>query len=225
MHTLSNSRLNPVSGLALMAGAVLTIVFMLHHPTTSAGDLSGVLEEIQHEAAVSAWVHGLMIAVLAGIWFGAYGLTVRLDAGRALPSLGYLLFSLGVLAYMLAAVVSGFIVPEIAAHFGGSQAAEMQQAPGFLAAGWAANQAFANAGLIGTSLGILCWSIALLVHQKLARIAGLIGILVGLFPILLLLGGHLRLHITGMTAVVVVNSIWYLMIGALMLWGELKQES
>ncbi len=224
MHTLSNSRLTTVSGLALIAGALLTVFFMLHHPSTSAGDLAGALDEIGHEAAISAWVHGLLILVLAGIWFGCYGLTRRLGSGHTLPVLGFMLFTLGVFAYMLAALVSGFIVSEIALYFAGAPVAEMQQAGGFLRANWAANQAFANAGLIGTSLGILCWSVAMLLRQSLVRLAGVVGIMVAALPAVLLVTGHLQLHVLGMTIVVVANSIWYLMTGVLMVWGALRAQ-
>jgi len=223
MNSTPGSQLNRIAGMALMGGAALAIFFMSHHPSTSSQELGAALGEIRDEGVVSAWVHGMLILVMVGIWFGTYGLTRRLGAERALPVLGFMLFGLGTLAYCLAAMVSGFIVPEIGSRFADVPADQLEQAKGMLLISGISNQAFANAGLIGTSLGIVAWSLALMTHASINRIVGILGLAVGLLPAVLLLSGNLTLHLAGMTGVVITQSTWYLLIGYLMIWGPLKK--
>lgn len=223
MNDIHEKQASRVAGIILMAAAALAIFFMLHHPSTSSHEMGEALKEIRDEGSISAWVHGLLMLVMIGIWFGTYELTQRLGADRALPILGFMFFGLGTIAYCLAAMVSGFVVPEIGARYAGLSATEIEQARGLLRISGITNQAFAKAGLIGTSVGIFCWSVLLLTRGSSARAAGLIGLVLGLLPPIMLLMGYLTLHVTGMTAVVVAHSAWYGLIGYLMVWGSLRE--
>jgi hypothetical protein len=205
------------AGFTLVACAALAIFFMLHHPSTGAHELAQALDEIRDEGAISAWVHGLLILVMVGIWFGAFGLTRMLGTERELTIVAFLFFSLGTLAYCLAAMVSGFIVPAIGARYAGTPGAEMQQALGMLRVSFISNQAFANAGLVGTSAGIFIWSLELGVHKTAYRWLGFVGALAGLVPLVMMVTGNLTLHLAGMTWVVVAQSAWYAMAGVVML--------
>jgi len=222
MNTQSTAPMTRAAGITWMTGALLMVFFMLHHPSTQSSGLGEALNEIRSEGHLSAWVHGMLIVVMVAIWLGGYGLTQRLGNTRVWPVLGLLLFSLGTLGYVAAAMVSGFIVPQIGEHYAGAAPEAMEQARALLNLSGIANQAFANAGLVGTSAGILCWSLALLPRPGIVKLAAVTGILVGLLPIIMLLAGHLVLHLAGMTGVVVADSAWYLFTGALMVWGPLK---
>ncbi len=223
MNTLSESRLIPAAGWLWVVGAVLAIVFMLHHPSTSSHETAKMLAELRDKGMLSAWVHGLLIVVMMGWWLAAYGLTVRLGHHRLLPVTGLLMFSVGIFGYSLAAIASGFVAPEIAEIFAGTSTAQMEQGRNLLRISWVVNQAFANLGLIGTSLAILAWGGALITHTGVARVTGVLGIFAGVLPVLLLLSGYLHLDVTGMTMVVVLHCVWYLIIGIQMLWGPLHQ--
>jgi hypothetical protein len=222
MNASSTGALNRATGIALIAGSILALAFMLHHPSTSAGDLAAALAEISAEGKLSAWVHGLLMVTMTGIWFGTYGLAVCLGTSRPLPVLGFMLFGLGTLAYLLAASVSGFIVPAIGADYAGSPAAEMEHAHALLDLAGTANQVFANAGVIATAAGILAWSISLALRPGSGRWIGVFGIAVSILPALMLLTGHLRLHVTGMTLVVAAHGAWYLLAGWYLAFGQGK---
>jgi len=224
MNVKTATSLTRNAGIFWISSALLMVFFMLHHPSTQSSGIGEALSEISSEGHLSAWVHGMLILVMVGIWFGGYGLTGRLGCKRAWPLLGLMLFSLGTLGYILAAMVSGFIVPQIGAQYADAAPEAVEQARALLSLSGIINQAFANAGLVGSSAGILCWSLALVVRPGIVRIAGLIGILAGAVPIAMLLTGHLVLHLTGMTLVVVADSIWYLFTGALMVWGPLRDS-
>ncbi len=218
-------QLTTAAGYALIIGSILAVVFMSHHPSIAADGLVERLQELKAEAAMAAWVHGLMILVIVAWLYGAWGLSARLGLNRALPPLALILFSLGCLAYMLAALVSGFVVTELGVYYAGGSPEQMQQAPGFLRAGWIANQALANAGLIGTSLAIAMWSLTMLGIGGRLRWLGLLGLLASLMPAVLLLTGHLSLHVTGMTLVVVAGGLWFVITGLVMIRGKLPRVS
>lgn len=213
MYASPTRVLNRATGIALIAGSILALAFMLHHPSTSAGDLASALEEISAEGNLSGWVHGLLMVTMTGIWFGTYGLTACLGTSRPLPVFGFMLIGLGTLAYLLAASVSGFIVPAIGADYAGSPAAEMEHARALLDLAGTANQVFASAGVMATAAGILAWSLCLVLRPGSSRWIGVFGIAVSILPALMLLTGHLRLHVTGMTLVVAAHGGWYLLAG------------
>lgn len=223
MNSSSLPAMSKAAGIALIAGALLSVFFMLHHPSTAADSLGAALQEIRTESGIAAWVHGLLIAVMTGIWFGTFGLTARLGADRPLPVLGFMLFTLGTLGYFLAASVSGFIVPQIGNEFAERTPEQMENARAMLVMAGATNQVFAGAGVIGTASGILAWSLTMLQRTAATRWVGFFGIAVAVVPAALLLGGTLRLHVGGMTAVVVAHGAWYLLAGGLLLRGGMGE--
>lgn len=225
MKTLSDSRLNPTAGWLWIVGAILAIAFMLHHPSMSSHETSELLAELRDEGAISAWVHGLLIVVMMGWWLAGYGLTQRLGNHCVLPVLGLQMFSIGIFGYSIAAIVSGFISPEIGRVFADTSIVQMEQGRNLLRISWAVNQTFANIGLVASSIAIVVWGSALLSRSGVARLAGILGIFAGVVPLLLQFSGHLQLHIVGMTMIVVVQGIWYLLIGVLMLWGPLHDRA
>lgn len=224
MNTLPESRLIPAAGWLWVIGAVLAIVFMLHHPSTSSHGTAEMLAELRDEGMLSAWVHGLLIVVMMGWWLAAYGLTIRLGHYHLLPVMGLQMFSVGIFGYSLAAIASGFVAPEIAETFAGTSAAQMEQGRNLLRISWEFNQIFANIGLIGTSVAILVWGCALIRRAGIARVAGVLGVFAGAVPILLLLSGYLHLDVAGMTSIVVLHCAWYLIIGVQILWGPLRDS-
>lgn len=225
MNTTSESRLTRAAGYALIIGSVLAVVFMSHHPSTESSGLVERLKELEAEASLSAWVHGLMMIVIVAWLYGAYGLSARLGMRFALPPLGLILFSLGSLAYVLAALVSGFVVSELGVYFAGLNSEQMQLAPALLRAGWIANQALANAAVIATAMAIAIWSLCLLRLGGRLRVLGMLGLLAAVLPAGLLLTGIFSLHVPGMTAVVLANGLWFVITGVVMIRGKLPSMS
>lgn len=210
-HTAPHS-LHRSAGITWIACGLLSIAFMLHHPSIGSDTLPERLQELSNKAMISAWVHGLLIVLMTGLFYGGVGLSQRLGLQRTLPVLALILFGLGTLAYMLAAIVSGFITPDLGEYFN-RHPEQLASAESLLRAAWAANQAFARAGLIATAAAMTCWSAALCSQPGLRRWVGLAGLLLALIPAALLLTGHLALQVTGMTATVIAVSVWYMLAG------------
>ncbi len=81
------------------------------------------------------------------------------------------------------------------------------------------NQTFANLGAILMSLGIVFWSIDLLRTRPLPRLLGMFGLLIGIVPAIALVVGGLHLDVLGMTQVVVLQALWNVGIGVLLVRG------
>src|SRR4051812_37699230 len=101
---------NRTSGLALIAGSVGGIVTMAIHPTSA-----GVLTPAQFErlATVSAIAHSLAIFSFVIMLLGVIGLSMRLAASDRLAFSGMVVFAVGIVAILIAASVSGYIIPNI----------------------------------------------------------------------------------------------------------------
>jgi hypothetical protein len=208
------------AGILLMAATVLEIAAMAHHPTVASHDIGPALEQIARMSDLSAWVHGLLIALMLVIFYIFTEFARR--RGVALPWVraGLIAYSVGVLAMIGAALMSGFVITQVAsmaAHVPEPDLRSSAQLINFCAV---LNQTFANLGAVLMSLGIVCWSIDLVRSRGFARVVGIFGLLIGLVPAAALVFGALHLNVTGMTQVVLLQSVWYIGIGALLIRGE-----
>ena len=88
------------AGALLVGGSILEIVVMAHHPSVHAHDMAAVLVQLQALSAVSAWVHGVLIALIK-----------IADYATVIP--GVALFVLGALVFVLAAMQSSFDAREV----------------------------------------------------------------------------------------------------------------
>jgi hypothetical protein len=79
------------------------------------------------------------------------------------------------------------------------------------------NRSCANAASVAMSAGIGCWSVALLRESGLWRLSGGLGCAVALIPAVGLLSGAMSLNVFGMSAVVVIQGVWYVAVAVLLL--------
>jgi len=220
MNTEFDQKLKRTAAISLLICAVVSIVFMVHHPYTAAETLPERLAEIKNESALSAWVHGVLIVVMLGLTYGIYGVKVHLGSRRPLSVLAFIFYVYGIMAYALAATVSGFVAPEIGIIFAETSIEEMQLARRFLQLAWVSNQGLSYMGLMATSAGIFCWSVLLVLQTGRARMVGVIGLIAGVLPVLMWVFGDLRLNVTGMHFVVVVDAVWYVAVAIELFTGR-----
>ncbi|MEM9384299.1 MAG: hypothetical protein AAGA68_04515 [Pseudomonadota bacterium] len=195
------------AAITLLALAVLTLFAMLHHPTIGAHAIEEALAEIQRERGLNGLIHGAMILfVLLYHWCFSV-LSSWLGASRAIVALARLALHLGVAAYVGAALVSGFAVPELASRIDPS--AEGLRT--VLLALYSTNQALAKLGTVAFGGAIVLWGLAILPlgnRSALGRTVGAVGVLAGAVMILGLAFGVWSLDVAGMTLVVVILGCW-----------------
>ncbi len=204
MACMSDAR---ASGLALILGTAGLIITMAFHPTGH--DLFG--EDAERGARAAVATHALAMLALPVLFFGALGL-VRVVARTPLAVLGLVLYGAAASAGLAAATASGLVGPRLAHDDTASN-------------GWEAayrlnghvNQANAQVLVIGSSLALLCWSLALLRRGRFFAALGLYGCVLATATIALVLAGHVRLDVHGFGAIVLGQSLWFAGAGARLL--------
>jgi hypothetical protein len=153
-----------------------------------------------------------MVSVLA-MFLGACGLARRLSAADRLSFAAIVTYGFACVAIMIAAAVSGFIVPDIMKHMLRDVPAAAHQWEIVISGIFQINQAFARIFSVGASLAILLWSISVLRNRGLGRGVAIYGCIVAPLIIIGIAVGHLRLDVHGMTVVMLGQVIWFIIVG------------
>ena len=206
---------NSIYGWALVAGVAGFLVTMAFHPTGR--DFAGGGEAVAHAAARAMGSHGVALASIPITLFGFLGLSRWLRFERPIVSGAFLLYALGSVAVMSAALVSGFVAPGLIRRM--TEADETGRAIGhaLLAYNFQLNQAYASVQVAASSAAILLWSLALPRGSALATTARILGLVIAPVTLLGLLAGHLRLDVHGFGLVVLTQGVWTLLVAALLL--------
>lgn len=204
------------AGLALIAGPVLSVVAMTHHPTAGAAGTPERLAEMASEGTLSAIVHGALIALMLLVFWGLTRFAGILGWHSTAVQLAAIAYATGVVCMLGAATVSGFVAPSLAERYAQATPQEMEAAAPLFRFGFEVNQALAKIGATAQSVGILLWSWVLVLRAgapKWVRAVGALGLAVGAFPVLGLVSGSLTLDVHGMLAVVLAQAVWTIAIG------------
>jgi hypothetical protein len=201
------------AGIALILGTIGGIVTMAMHPVGS-GSLTA--SQAQHLALVSAIAHSLAIVSFVPMFLGALRLTLRLTSREThgnedrLSITALVTYALAIVAILIAASVSGFIVPASIRHMVADDPAYAPQWKIAISAIFQFNQAFARIYSIATSVAIVLWSASALRNGGLGRGVATYGCILPPIVIVLIAVGHLKLDVHGMAVVVLVQAIWFI---------------
>jgi hypothetical protein len=218
MHATIESG-DPIKRRAVIAGAVLAlataleIVAMSHHPSVRASDVAEAVREISDLARPSGWVHGILLALMLAAAYGLSEFILRRDFRRPLIRAGAIAYGAGVIVMLGAAMVSGFIVADLAASTPHVTAVDLQINAQLLILCRSLNQTWANFGAIAMSAGIALWSADLLRESGVPRVIGVLGLLVSLVPAAALIFGLMHLDVHGMTVVILLQGLWNIAVG------------
>jgi hypothetical protein len=212
-----SARLARSAALLLISVPVLEIVAMAHHPTVRAAQVSEAMAQLRQAGALSAHVHGGLIALMVLQFLALVEFARWRDLARAAVRVGILTYGAGVLAMMAAALVSGFVTPQVVFLNPGVTPADLALTAQFAAFAMLFNQAFAPCGAILMSVGIAAWSLDLIRGGVRERALAALGLLIGAGGVLALSAGALHLDVHGMTLVTVSQAIWTIGAGGLLL--------
>ena len=203
-----------LAGSTLIAAALLEVVAMGHHPTVTTPDILEAVRQIARSSALAGVVHGVLMALMLIIVYGLSEFASRRGAMRPAIRAGIIAYLAGVFAMLGAAMVSGFIVPGLMALSAHNSPTDLAVNVQLLILCRVLNQSCANFGAVAMSAGIIFWSIDLLRRDAgWRRGIGIAGIMVGLLPAAALVLGALHLNLQGMSAVVMLQSLWCCGIG------------
>jgi hypothetical protein len=211
-----------LGGIALISGALVGIVTMAFHPTGHDLSAPGRFESV---AKLAVFVHMLAVASAPISFLGALALVQRLQAPDRLAVSALVVYGFGLFALIIAAAASGFVATSMARELAASSGAAKETWDVLLDSNHFVNQAFAKLFVVAASIAIVVWSIAIVKSRALGRAIGIYGIVLGPPTVVLLLSGHLRLDVHGMGAVVLTQSIWFVLVGASMCRGVANDGS
>lgn len=195
---------NSKAGFALIAGSVGGMLTMAIHPTNQSSDL----------ALVSGIAHSLALLSVLLLFLGTCGLARFLGAPDRLAFSALVTYGLATVAVVIASTVSGFIVPDIMRLMTHDVPAAAPQWRIAIASIFQLNQAFSRIYSVAGAAAITLWSVCCLRQGRLSRSLALYGCLTAPVIALLILVGHLRLNVHGMTVVMVSQVIWFAGMGA-----------
>lgn len=204
--------------LALCMG--LAILAIAYHPSTTARAPAELMSQIVRLASLNRLVHGVFFVVLGGLTLGV-SVFARRQGFNDMPILaGSISFALGIAAACGAVVLDGFLIPDIASRYLGSSMEQGKFAAEFLAVCALTIQILGKLSIVALSIAILLWSLRLIRAPGGLRAAGIAGLLSGVVALVLVATGT-RLTPHSLSAVIVLQAIWYVSIGALLIRGRL----
>jgi hypothetical protein len=185
-----------IAGGALIAGSLLSVFVMAHHPDHV--DPNGIV----------GLVHGAMIALMSITAFGFAHFALRRGVARPAILAGLIAYFIGLVADLGAGTTNGFIVPALAGHGTALSSRDV------FTLAWEANQALARLGVFATAAAFTFWSIDFLRRPGLEpKAIGGLGLLAGLVPASLLATGATDMHVAGAFAAYAAFALWGAIVG------------
>jgi hypothetical protein len=205
------------AGIAIVVASLVTLVSIAHHPTTSkALNPADAIAAIVALSGADRMVHTIVIATMLAMVFGFAVYTLRRGLHRSAVIAGLIAFTFGVATTLGAALIDGFLTPDIASRYVDATADQLTRGAVLLSVCALAIQVATKAGLVGMSLGIVLWSADQIADKGFLRIAGIVGVLAGIVPVILTLsGGYIDPH--ALMIVLAIQTLWYLTIATALL--------
>lgn len=211
---------NRKAGIALIAGAVGGIVTMAVHPHRAD---SMTPDQIPHLVVTSGLAHSLAIVSFVVLFLGACGLTRRIAGPDRLAFAGLVVYGFAAVAVMMAAAVSGFVMPHILLDEVSDARAAAPQWQIVAASIFQINQAFAGIFSIGLSAAIVLWSVSIVRNGGLPRWIAVYGCVAAPLFAVLVVVGHVRMDVHGMIVLVLIQAVWYVGAGVVMCRREVVE--
>lgn len=206
----------PIAGVLLMLATLLSVVAMAHHPHVTAPDITQAIQQLKDMAELAAWVHGSLIGLMLLSFWCLTEYSLRRGVEKPLVRAGLVFYGAGVVAMIGAATVSGWLTGRVATLVPNPGDTDLHVMAMLINFSGAMNRTLADLGAVAMSAGILAWSLGLLRDRGWTRAVGALGVPVGLAPAVLLISGGMHLDVGGMTAVVVIQGIWNMALGVLL---------
>lgn len=193
------------SGIALVAGSLGGILTMAIHPTNAA------------TLPMAAPAHTLALVSVALLFLGACGLTRRIAAIDRIAFVAIVTFAFACVAILVAAAVSGFIMPNIIKHMNRDIPDNAHEWRIVIDAIFQINQGFARIYSVAASIAIILWCISAIRNGGFGRASAIYGCIIA--PLIMVgIGiGHLQLDVHGMALVGFAQAIWFIAVGS-QLW-------
>ena len=203
-----------VYGVALILSAVGLLVTAGFHPT--GGQMLASRDTFEHVALVNTAVHSLAIGSAWLLLFGMVGLSRRLGLQRVDVTAALVAFAMGTLTVTCAAVIDSLVVPQVGRSTFGADEASRNGLLQLMRYSFFTASALSRVWVAAESVAILLWSVAML-RTGFDRVLPWLGIVVALLGLAGQLSGFLTMNIHHLMLVVLVQGVWLVWTGVLLI--------
>jgi hypothetical protein len=205
---------NRLGGIALIIGAVSGMITMSLHPVAGAHPITPA--QFEKLAMLMVGVHVLAIAGVPFSFLGALALTRQLDSPGRWAVTGLVIYSLGLVAVMIAPAMSGLVGTEVIRHMI-ARGAGSEQWRTLMEYNFLINQAFAKIFVVASCSAVALWSLTIVKSRALPIAIGIYGLLLGPVIVIAVISGGLSLDVHGFGLVIFSQAIWFIVVGVLLL--------
>lgn len=209
-NAIQSSTSDRPAGIALIAGSLVGLVVMALHPTGRDLFHSGHFESVLQ---LSTAVHLLALGSTPLMFLGALGLSRRLSFASNLVIAALAFYAFSLIAVMNAAIMSGLVNSSVARMMSTATPPESDTWSVLFHYTGHLNQSYALVYVVGSSLAIFLWSLFMARTAVLSRGIGIYGCIIAPITALAVLAGHVRLDVHGFGAIILTQSIWFILVG------------
>jgi hypothetical protein len=202
------------AGIILIAAFVVTLGLFALHPGGNAVDFAEVLKNEARDRTTDAIVHGGYIAVMGVELVCFAGFAMRLGLQRMLVLAGLIFTAAGFAFLAGSMLLDGLVIPAIAQRFVDTAPAKLDEARTLFLFCGTAISFLMPIGLLFQAAGIAGWSCTLSARHGIARMAGLLGILLAILITAALALG--TMNPLGLMGALLGTSAWALVVGGLL---------
>ena len=209
------------AGLILISAALASVTAAAHHPVIKAHGRDDLFAQIRETAVADRFVHGALIVCTIALLFALFRFAQRLGTQRATVLLGLISYVFGAAAMISAALVDGFLAPEIGSSYLQAASNTPDDGVALLRFCSLAIQVFTKTGVIAVSVAILLWSAALIRAGRGPLLAAIVGVAVVLLQVYVLTHGGSAITAHTIIPIVIAMAVWYFAIGLLLIAGRI----
>jgi hypothetical protein len=204
---------NRLGGIALVAGAIGTVITLIIHP--SGGHDLFAPDKFAHTAAMMVAAHSLAIASMSIVFLGALALTRCLVPNRIAVA-AVVIYGFASAAVMSAATMDGFVGPSVLRRIIFNAAPGSEQWRVLFVYNELVNEAFAQVFVVASAVAIVLWSTSIVKTHLLSLGAAIYGFVLGVGSVVAIAVGASG-HVNAVHLVMLGQIIWFLLVGILML--------
>jgi hypothetical protein len=197
------------SGIALIVGSAAMVITMAFHPH---GKLNPA--DIDSALRMLIAVHTLALLSIPVLFLGAWGMTRWVATPDRLAWAALVLFALGSVAVMNAAVFDGLVAPNLIRPMVAATAETRDGWQSLMNYNFQLNQAFARVYAAGSSLAVVLWSVSIWRSRKMAPGLAIYGSILGAVTALATVSGLLSPTWHGFAMLILGQAIWFIGAGA-----------
>lgn len=199
------------SGIALIAGSLGLILTMAEHPVAAKSLTIGQQANL---STMSGIAHSLAIVSGLALFLGGCGLTRRVASADRVAFAAIVTYGFASVALLIAATVSGFVVPNIMKQMLRDVPANAHQWEIVIDGIFQINQAFARILSVTSTVAIILWSVSALRNGGFGHGVAIYGCIISVLIVVGVAAGHLRLDIHGMGTIALGQAIWFIIVGS-----------